>query len=130
MNNPFEIKGPRGRRSYFTGEFFKPKAFNCLPLATSTVEPSKGPLLQYWWQDRFTRADFLIPPNSTGYKPRWDFRTGTDQSTATNAEKVVNDFKLWREHRRAESLTSHIWKPHPSSLHNDPYNNLNPNNHM
>ena len=60
----------------------------------------------------------------------WDFKTGTDASTATNAEKAVKDFELWRERNRKQALVSHIWKPHPSSLHNDPFNNLNPNNRM
>ena len=131
MSNPFEVKGPRGRRTYFTMDSLKPKAFEAVKSKLDKPRTaSQGPQLEYSWQSSFSRPDFLIPPNSSGYMPLWEFRTGTDLSTATNAERVVKDFESWREKSRKQALISHVWKPHPSSLNNDPFNNRRINNSM
>ena len=123
MHNPFEPTGRRGRLSYYSIDSTTPKVFDTLAKRLDIGVTSPSPQLQYSWQSRFSRPDFLVPPNSSGYKPMWDFRTGTDDSTASNAEEVVKRFEAWREENRKQSLVSHIWKPHPSSLNNDPFNN-------
>ena len=123
MQNPFEPTGRRGRRPFYSVASTTPKALDAIAGKLDAGLTSSGPQLQYSWQSRFSRPDFLVPPNSSGYKPMWDFRTGTDDSTASNAEQVVKRFEAWREENRKQALISHIWKPHPSSLNNDPYNN-------
>ena len=67
--------------------------------------------LDYTWQGEFTNPKFLVPPNNTGYMPLWSF-----DRNEVEAENVRRNLLLGR----TQGVT--VWRPHPSTRRDDPFN--------
>jgi hypothetical protein len=82
---------------------------NVHAVKTGSHTPHLNKSDNFLWPDDFTkRPDFLVPPNSSFYKPLWSFDSLTTP-----------------EHAKKQALLNEpikpIWFPHPSSTRNDPY---------